>query len=127
VRTGTEIETVRESAPTAGFVPESGGRLLFKPKVIITGASGGAIFFDEWRDYGDEFASADVRFEQKECEPSCAEGTVSYVRATVRVGPIVACGETAIYESIIVETAEDIRWHGERIDLEQLCREGQLP
>src|SRR4051794_36556248 len=61
--TETVVRVVQKPAPTPIYVPESGGRLLLEPREIVTGVSGGQIFFDHWRHYGDEYAEADARFE----------------------------------------------------------------
>lgn len=127
--TVTTTRTVARAASTSAvvYVPESGGRLLYKPDSIVTGVSGGTIFFDRWLSYGKSSAKARARFEFNSCDPDCAGGTYSYVKATVMLSPIVPCRGTLIYETLAVISSEDESRVeiGQPVDLVSLCREGQ--
>jgi hypothetical protein len=115
-----------QSAGPTVYVAESAGRLLYKPSVIVTGVSGGAIYFDHWESYGGETAKADARFELRECDPDCARGKIVYVRAKVWLTAIVPCGRSPIYELLTVQTSDDPKRIevGESVDLAALCHEG---
>jgi hypothetical protein len=127
----TITETVRKVTPSgpAVYVPESAGRLLYKPSVIVTGASGGQILFDRWISYGEDPAKAKARFLFNDCTPNCAAGKQSVVRTMVALRSIVLCRGAPVYESLEVLTSQDETQlpRGEPMDLLTLCHEGQGP
>jgi hypothetical protein len=124
--TTTETIVRHTPAPQPVYVAESGGRLLYKPSGIVTGVSGGQIYFDRWIGYGSESASADARFEMNDCIPSCAGGKHRFVHARVVANAIVPCWGVPIYESLYIQRSDDegALHSGGRIDLVGLCHEG---
>ena len=126
-RTTTATITRTTAPEPAVYVPESGGRLLYRPRTIVTGVSGGVIYFDRWLSYGGDAAKARARFEVNDCSPNCAQGKISYVKAVVVLSPIVPCRGTPIYESLSVISSDDESYVGQSSDLVGLCHEGSGP
>jgi hypothetical protein len=129
-RTTTVTETIvrHTPAPQPVYVAESGGRLLYKPSAIVTGASGGQIYFDKWIGYGNETASAEARFEMNDCTPTCAEGKHSFVHARIAARTIVPCRGVPAYERLYVQRTDDESTLpvGDEVDLVELCHEGDV-
>ena len=104
-----QTETVTETVapePTM-FVPQAGGTPEFKPDQLFTGASGGGWVIEKWISYGDEVAEATGYTEFNDCEPSCAEGNLTRVQATIQLSRRIPCKGVVAYDRLDVIKSSD--------------------
>lgn len=103
--TTTEVETktvTREAAPTLRvFVPQP-GRLVYKPESIGLGVHT-VIEKIRWSNYGDTTAVGKGVFLSNDCDPSCADGTITPIDVTVRLKGLMLCRGELAYELIAIE------------------------
>jgi hypothetical protein len=89
--TVTRTETVvkfRAPAPMV-FVPQ-GDELAYKPDSLIMGAHPGP-YNIRWKSYGGPTAVGRGLFASNDCTPSCAEGTQTVHKITVKLTELIAC------------------------------------
>jgi hypothetical protein len=106
--TETETETVTETVtklvnpPALVFVPQPGGRLLYKPDTLAAGAHAGP-YNIRWKSYGGPTAVGSGTFASNDCDPSCAEGSDTLIKVTVKLTGRIPCRGLLAYSLMAIE------------------------
>jgi hypothetical protein len=122
--TVTRTETVAkvESPPLMVFVPQPGG-LEYKPDSLAAGVHPGP-FNIRWKSYGGPTAIGTGIFPSNDCDPSCAEGTITRINITVRLTRRIACRGLLAYSMMAIEGRGFDGESGLIQEVDEVCRRG---
>jgi hypothetical protein len=98
----TETVTKTVAPPARVFVPALEDRLVYMPDSIASGASA-AIYDIHWKSYGGPTAIGSAIFPSNDCTPSCAEGTITRDKVTVKLSQRILCRGVLVYELLALE------------------------
>jgi hypothetical protein len=80
-----------------------------------------------WRNWGDPSTKASGKYRYNTCQPSCAEGTIKWTSATVRLSDIKSCGGELHYRTIKSRTSGKIGDFKLRLDCNGSVYRADLP
>lgn len=93
------------------------GVTTVEPATFTTGASGGSRFYDfQWQEWGGPTATGEGIYAGKSCEPSCAEGLVTDLPATVNFSDIEECDGRLHHTTATLRTEEAGETYVEDLD-----------
>jgi hypothetical protein len=122
--TVTRTETVAKvvSPPLMVFVPQPGG-LEYKPDSLAAGVHAGP-YNIRWKSYGGPTAIGTGIFPSNDCDPSCAEGTITRINITVRLTRRIACRGLLAYSMMAIEGRGFDGEPGLIQEVDEVCRRG---
>jgi hypothetical protein len=100
--TVTRTETVTPRPPSFVLVPLEGSHVAFMPKSIPLGVSN-AITQIRWKRYGERVAIGTGVFPSNDCVPSCAQGTITPIKVTVRLAGVTPCPRSGLLMYRMIE------------------------
>lgn len=95
-----ETRTVEANAPPVYLLDGFQGEVSYKPSEIAIGASN-ALTQIKWRSYGGRQATGRGLISENSCDPSCAEGQVTFRSVGFRLTRVIACDGVAAYSVLL--------------------------
>jgi hypothetical protein len=103
------------------FVPQFAW-LEYKPSELAAGVHPGP-YNIRWKSYGGPMAVGNGVFPSNDCDPNCAEGTITRINITVRLTRRIACRGLLAYSMMAIEGRGFDGEPGLIQDADQICKQ----